>query len=221
MLEEKDILFETCLQFFGSVTASISHELKNALAVINENGGLLEDLALRAEKGIPIEPGRLKTVSERVTRQINRTEGIIKNMNRFAHSADQWMTSADLNEIAALSAAVAERLVAMRECTLNLDLCEQPVTIQSSPFCLEALIWHCLLFAAKHAGDARTIRLSVARSKRNGVVRVGGFGRRPEDGEAGFPTERENALLSALNAKITLDGASGVLELSIPAVGDA
>ena len=31
------------LQFFGKVSASISHELKNVLAIINENAGLLED----------------------------------------------------------------------------------------------------------------------------------------------------------------------------------
>ena len=30
-------------QFFGKMSASISHEIKNALAIINENAGLLED----------------------------------------------------------------------------------------------------------------------------------------------------------------------------------
>ena len=40
---------ETGLQFFGKMTASISHEIKNVLAIINENAGLLEDLALLSD----------------------------------------------------------------------------------------------------------------------------------------------------------------------------
>jgi len=51
---------ETGLQFFGKMTASISHEIKNVLAIINENAGLLEDLALMADGGAEIEPQRLK-----------------------------------------------------------------------------------------------------------------------------------------------------------------
>ena len=51
---------ETGLQFFGEITASNSHEIKNILAIINENAGLLEDLALMYDRGAQIEPQRLK-----------------------------------------------------------------------------------------------------------------------------------------------------------------
>ena len=33
----------TGLQFFGKMTASISHEIKNVMAIINESAGLLDD----------------------------------------------------------------------------------------------------------------------------------------------------------------------------------
>jgi C4-dicarboxylate-specific signal transduction histidine kinase len=217
MIEDEKLLFETGLRFFGSVTASISHELKNALAVINENGGLLEDLALRAEKGIPIEPGRLKTMSARVTRQIKRTETIVENMNRFAHSADRWTDTFDLNEVAALSMAVAERLVAMEECTLQFEPSEEPVLIRSSPFYLEALLWQCLMFAAKNAGDARTLCLSIARSDKGGAVRLTGLACPQEEKKIGFPTGSAERLLSELNAGISIDGNTGILELLFPA----
>jgi hypothetical protein len=42
------------------MTASISHEIKNVMAIINESAGLLEDYSLMAEKGMPIDPERLK-----------------------------------------------------------------------------------------------------------------------------------------------------------------
>lgn len=34
-----------CITTFSKVTATISHEIKNALSIINENAGLLVDLA--------------------------------------------------------------------------------------------------------------------------------------------------------------------------------
>lgn len=41
-------VYETGLAFFGTTTASISHELKNALSIINELGGLMNDLLVAA-----------------------------------------------------------------------------------------------------------------------------------------------------------------------------
>ena len=57
---------EIGLAYVGAMSASISHELKNVLAVIHENAGLLEDLSLRADQGVPLEPERLKTICGRI-----------------------------------------------------------------------------------------------------------------------------------------------------------
>jgi hypothetical protein len=45
-----ELLGETGLQFFGKMSASISHEIKNVMAIINENAGLLEDLTVDERK---------------------------------------------------------------------------------------------------------------------------------------------------------------------------
>ena len=84
-----EVISETGLQFFGKMSASISHEMKNVMAIINENAGLLEDLTVMAEKGMPIDPERLKTQASRIMKQIRRGDDIIKGMNRFAHSVDE------------------------------------------------------------------------------------------------------------------------------------
>ena len=44
------------LLFFGRIGASVSHELKNVLAVMNEQAGLLGDLACMAARGMPLDP---------------------------------------------------------------------------------------------------------------------------------------------------------------------
>ena len=50
-------------QFFGKISASISHDIKNVLAVLNENAGLLEDLVLMAEKGASFNHERVKSLA--------------------------------------------------------------------------------------------------------------------------------------------------------------
>ena len=44
------------LRFFGKITASVTHEIKNALATINENAGLMTDYIEMAARGRPLEP---------------------------------------------------------------------------------------------------------------------------------------------------------------------
>ena len=49
MNNQWDIIGGEGLQFFGKMSASISHEIKNVLAIINENTGLIEDSDLTKE----------------------------------------------------------------------------------------------------------------------------------------------------------------------------
>jgi hypothetical protein len=52
----KDWFGYDSLAFFGKVNASISHELKNVMAIISETAGLLGDLSEMARGGHPSIP---------------------------------------------------------------------------------------------------------------------------------------------------------------------
>ena len=95
MSSKSDIISETGLQFFGKVSASISHEIKNVLAIMNENAGLLEDYTRMLENGKPINTERFKTLAGKVLKQIQRADGIVKRLNRFAHSVENFAISVD------------------------------------------------------------------------------------------------------------------------------
>ena len=149
------------LQFFGKMTASISHEIKNVMAIINESAGLLEDYGMMAEKGIPIDPEKLKVVSGRVSKQIHRAEGIIKNMNSLAHSVDELHKSVDLGETLKLSIGLAQRLADMKSVKLDLQPPRDIVTIITSPFHLLNILWQVLDFAMGASGEGKTVKFSV------------------------------------------------------------
>ena len=124
---------ESGLQFYGKITASVSHEIKNVLAIINENAGLLEDFTFMADRGKPLDPARMKMIAAAVKKQIGRADGIIKNMNLFAHSVDQTITTVDLNETLELIIALTARFAAMRGVQVDLQSPENPVKFQTAP----------------------------------------------------------------------------------------
>ena len=124
-----EIIAREGVQFFGKMSASISHEIKNALAIINENAGLLEDFMLLAEKGRPIDPERLKSLAGQVMKQVKRADDLVKRMNRFAHSADEPSKNIDLGETLELITSITQRLASRREARVELVMPEQPVTL--------------------------------------------------------------------------------------------
>ena len=86
---EKPNTDRTCVLVFAKISAAISHEIKNTLSIINENAGLLEDYAQMVEHsggGVAVE--RVRAVTQTIAKQVDRSNTIMKNLNRFAHSAD-------------------------------------------------------------------------------------------------------------------------------------
>ncbi len=209
---------ETGLQFFGKMTASISHEIKNVLAIINENAGLLEDLALLSDRGAAIEPQRLKNMSRTVMKQVSRADAIMKNMNRLAHSVDESIKTIDLNDILELLVALSHRFAAMRDVTVDPKLGESPIMVRTSPFLLMNLLWLCLDFAMDAAGEDEIVELVTQKTEAGIQVffkRLGGLAEAPLKP---FPAEPEKRLLDLLRAELEVSAENQ--EIVIRIAGD-
>jgi signal transduction histidine kinase len=157
----RESIGECGLHCFGSISASISHELKNALAIINENAGLLEDLSFMAEKGLPLDPTRLKSLAANIAKQIQRADGIIRNMNQFAHSADEAVKCIDLGETLTLTIKLTSRLAAMKSVTLHFNPPLQPICVTTRLFYFENLIWLCLKEIFERTGVSKELTLTL------------------------------------------------------------
>jgi signal transduction histidine kinase len=216
MNSNRDVIGEQGLQFFGKMSATISHEINNALAIINENAGLLQDFTLMADKGMPLDPERLNSLAGKVIQQVRRAEGIVKNMNRFAHSVDESLKSVNLGDVVGLIATLSGRLASMRGVTVEPKPAEVPVTINTNPFFLENLIWLCLDFAMDAAGAGNTIDIITVKTENGAQIRfmqVEDLAKAPPDK---FPTEREKALLDLLKADLSADVEVGELVITLP-----
>jgi len=69
MTDQNDIHFKELL-FYGKITAGISHEIKNGLAIIKETNGLVADFIKMAQRGAPLNlekiESQLKKVNDRI-----------------------------------------------------------------------------------------------------------------------------------------------------------
>ena len=216
MKGEWEILGQEGFQFFGKMSASISHEIKNTLAIINENAGLLEDFTIMAEKGLPLNPERLKGLAGKIFVQIRRADRIIKNLNRFAHSADERVKAVDLFEILELVTTLSERFAARRSLTLALVPLPEPLSLTTCPFFLENLLWLCLDFVMARTGAGKTIFLTGEKRPGGLQIRFTGIENGDENLPSDFPSPREKALLSVLGGDLHFDVFKREVLLKLP-----
>ena len=149
------------LRFFGKVSASISHEIKNALAVIHENAGLMKDLILMAERGRPLDLERINSLAERVSGQVHRADGIVNNLNRFAHSMDDSVRQIDVDEYLSFVMELSRRFADMRGVKLYCEHGPDPVNIVTSPFLLANLLYLCINYSVEAAEQGETVYIQM------------------------------------------------------------
>jgi C4-dicarboxylate-specific signal transduction histidine kinase len=218
--DKLDGVTEMGLQFFGRISASVSHEIKNVLAIVNENAGLLEDLAFMANRGKPIDASRLITMAAAVKRQVGRADEILKNMNRFAHSIDQTTEIVALDRTIDLVIALNARLAAMRHVKVDLQRPVAPLTIQTSSFYLINLLSLCLDFAMSASGDEKRVEIFAEEADSSVQIRF----RRLADLEKAllepFPSDREQRLMTALKACLTAEPGAAEMVLRLEGLAE-
>jgi C4-dicarboxylate-specific signal transduction histidine kinase len=211
-----DLIGEAGLRFFGRMSASISHEMKNALAIIRENSGLLNDYTEMIDKGISIEPERFKKVATRIAAQTQRVDTIIKNLNQFAHTVDNACKSVDLNQMLVLLVALSHRPAAMQQVTLVPRPSDSPVLITTAPFTLLNTLGLCLTFALQAVPPGEAMTLGVMKSAFGACISFGQLTNSADLPLDGFPAEYEKALLDALGAQWRFETGADQLVIDLP-----
>ncbi|WP_319761464.1 sensor histidine kinase [Maridesulfovibrio sp.] len=162
------------LCFFGQISAAISHDLKNVLAIINEDAGLLQDLSLMVEKGLELDPPRLVKLAGKIQNQVKRGDTIIKNMNRFAHSVDIPECEIDYHELSSLVISLLTRM-ASRKC-VKISLREGgQVNGKGDPFTTQMLIAKALEYSMDSAGKDGELGVDVEASGGGCFVSISGL----------------------------------------------
>jgi signal transduction histidine kinase len=163
---EKPNTDRTCVLVFAKISAAISHEIKNTLSIINENAGLLEDFAQMAEHNGGVAVERVLSVTQTIAKQVDRSNTIMKNLNRFAHSADTCLAHGNLEETLSLVVALTNRQAAMKNITMALD-CPPDITFSTYLISFESLIYLTLLTLFQNSEEGSVLSIKAIGEKEN------------------------------------------------------
>ena len=169
-MSEEKLLREKGLAFFGSVTASFSHEINNVMAIIAELSGLMEDLLRVADQEHPPPLERFKGISERISTQVKRGEQMIKRLNRFAHTMDEPVKTIDATHLLEDLVALSERPRTRRRARLETRFPEETILLVSNPFLLQQAIFSCIELVLAASRDNQLLRLIL--EKQDGGARI-------------------------------------------------
>ncbi len=208
------VLGQAGLRFFGKVSASISHEIKNALAGIHENAGLLSDLSALVAKGTPVDPERFQRIAERVMGEVRRADAIVQDMNAFSHSIDVEISGVDLHELIPRVVRLFARTAAVRGCSLQTTLPPAPLQLTTAPFFLQHLLW--VLLEGYTGRGSGTRRLEIGAGTRDETLHIR---LRPAEGglpECGLLDAEVPHLACKLNADIIFNPKDREIVLTLP-----
>ncbi|MEJ2658366.1 MAG: hypothetical protein P8012_14420 [Desulfobacterales bacterium] len=159
--------------FFGRITAGITHEIKNVLAIIQESSGLMEDILDITEDGaFPHKDKFIKSLN-RIHGQIQRGIDITSCLNRFAHSPDRSPVNLDLNDITEQMVLLVSRFARLKNVVLESNPSDPPIVIRSDPVCLEMALFESIEILLKAIDSGGKITLSPRKIQNQCVLGAG------------------------------------------------
>jgi len=206
------------LRFSGSVTASVSHEIKNNIAVINEYAGLLEDLVFMSKKEKTVQPERLLDIAGKIKKQVTAADRVIGNLNKFGHTTDNFYYTIDINEVLILSVNLFKRIFITKNIELETLLCKTPVTVNTSSFLLMNLILSSIENFALLIEKGGTIKLGSEIYQKKAIVFITSENTLTKNvDESFFLKNSAPPLLSELKAELLFNANEKKIVITLPA----
>lgn len=210
MAEHPPLLAEK-LGFFGAITASLSHELKNVLATINELSGLVEDQIQVASAERPLKPERVGRACASINKQVSRGSTLIERLNHFAHSVDEPLVRIEPRLVLSELCDICDRFAKLREVTLERQISEQPLTLELDPFALQQAVYLSIWHALQAATERRCVTVMLEPAGGGCEVVVASDDPLGEQGQLLLQSALMQQLVSDLGAELSLQGDRVVL----------
>jgi len=188
--------------YFGRMGASISHDIKNCLAIMNENAGLMSDHLMMAQKGVPPDIDRFSGIVQRIEKQITRADDIVKSFNKFSHSMDKPEQQIDLDEAVGLALNLGARIIANKSITVTHTRAADKLYVNGSFFFLLFLIWSILEKITENLASGTVLNISSMEDE-NKQVCLSFQCERPFASDFGL--QSSDQILDLFQAKIVLD----------------
>ena len=161
--------------FFGKLTAGITHELKNVLAIIRESAGLMEDIMSISPDAVVSYHEKFETSLGKIKDQIKRGIELTDRLNKFAHSSDKRTEKIELHNTIEQLVALAQRFAKLKNVTLNTDLSErldQSAFIETHPVQLQMALFAAIECCLSAMPDGGVIHIGIDERKEQNAVYI-------------------------------------------------
>lgn len=132
------------IAFFGKITAGVTHEIKNVLAIIKEASGLMEDIMSISPEAIISNQDKIQISLTRIKDQIKRGIKLTGRLNKFAHSSYESLAVIDLYEIVDQVVELSARFAGYKNVILKVHPPAQSISIITHPVQLQRTLFECI-----------------------------------------------------------------------------
>ncbi len=130
--------------FLGRITASVTHDIQNVLAIIKETSGLMEDLLLMQQsRGEEIEE-RLDKCIKTIKKQAYRGVSLTSGLNGFAHTSDSSQATINIFETLKRMISIAQRLFKQKGVDVSIIECATPCSMVTDPVFFQLTAFSCI-----------------------------------------------------------------------------
>ncbi len=130
--------------FFGKITAGITHEIKNVLAIIQQASGLMEDIISISPEALILHQDKIQLSLSKIKDQIQRGVELTNRLNKFAHSTDESIAEVDLFEITEQLMNLSMRFARNQKVALKIHPADQTIPIATYPIRLQGVLFKCI-----------------------------------------------------------------------------
>lgn len=153
------------IAFFGKMTANLTHEVKNILAIIQESAGLMEDIMAIS----PLSQGKYQEKFDNsmatIKGQLQRGMDLTTQFNRFAHLPDRSCAELDLAQSVRQFCTLSERFARLRHIGLEAGSgppAGGPGSLKTNPILLFMAMFHGLESCLSALPEKTRIRVTAS-----------------------------------------------------------
>ena len=197
------------MAFLGKITASMTHEISNTLAIILESSGLLSDLITLCQEGSFPHKDKFQRVLGNINDQVKRGVDITARLNQFAHSMDEPLAQVKVADLLERVVLLMRRLAKRKGIELKAEAPDRDLSLRSDPFRLQLVLASVIEHLAESLEPGGGIILQAQSSPQEVTVllEIQGNTKGEWQGLANtlFPTLKE--ILKLLQARLAISSA--------------
>jgi len=219
------------IALMGQMTAGVTHELKNVLAIVNESSGLLQDIVNLSKRNAVPKAEQIEKVATRIRAQVARGNEQLNSLNWLAHSVSDGDSSVEINELSSKIVNLMQRFARNKQVELAFEAADRDLTIHTDVARLLVVFVACIeyflnrvppksrvLLRSRGTGEETTLEIAVGSADGSETATE------IEAGGGALPSELADLgpLLEPLGGRLALadPGEGAELHLILPSRGE-